>query len=96
MKQQTKDRLKAVYLAWVLLHLILLLIATPSKNANRHIFPFYEGKYEDHYLNDVVINRYQIEPFQVDKVYDITEFLFYAIVPILIYYIITLFNSPKE
>ena len=96
MKQQTKNRLKAVYLAWVLLHLVLLLIAEPSKSANKHIFPFYEDKYKSHDYYGVVQTYYGIKPFQLDRVYDLTEFLFYAIVPILIYYIITLFNSKDQ
>jgi hypothetical protein len=83
----------AIYLTWGLLHLILLFIAKPSIYAKQYIFPFYEGKFKS--ALDSNLTLYKIEPFQLDYVYDITEFLFYSIAPILIYYIVT-FSKSKD
>jgi len=94
--KKPSNKVIAVYLAWVLLHLVLLLIAQPSKFANRSIFPFYQGKYKSHDYYGVVQTYYKTKPFQINYVYDITEFLFYAIAPILVYYIITLFKSKDQ
>jgi hypothetical protein len=93
--KKPSNKVIAVYFFWVLIHLTLLVLAEPSAISERYgvtsrmrFFPFeFDGHSE---------NLYSTKSFQIDKVYDLTEFTFYTIVPILIYYIITLFNSPKE
>ena len=69
----------AVYLTWGLLHLALLLTYT-TNYARTRFFPFTEqsSAYQGNWET---------------KYYDITEFAFYMIAPILIYYIVTLFKS---
>jgi hypothetical protein len=80
----------AIYLVWVLVHLTLWVIAKQHEYNTRFFYPF---GMKDPYGNGL---EYVRKPFTIDYVYDSSELLFYTIAPILIYYIITLFNSPKE
>jgi hypothetical protein len=78
------NKVIAVYLTWVLIHFGLWVsngAKITSSYVRGYFYPFNDGE-----------RAYYFKAFY----YDITEFLFYTIVPILIYYIITLFNSPKD
>jgi hypothetical protein len=90
--KKPSNKVIAVYLAWVLIHATLWAIAMPSEKQTSRFFPFYEEYFIETTVG-VYTPYYEIEPFQINYVYDTTEFLFYAIAPILIYYIITLFKS---
>jgi hypothetical protein len=94
--KKPSNKVIAVYLTWVLMHATLWVIALPSEKQTSRFFPFREGKKLIEYPLHTYTTHYDIKLFQIDRVYDITEFMFYTIAPILIYYIITLFNSPKE
>jgi len=72
----------AIYLTWGLLHLALLLTYT-TKYAHTRFFPFTAQ-------SSAYQKNWRIE------YYDITEFAFYMIAPILIYYVITLFQTKDE
>ena len=93
--KKPSNKVIAVYFIWVLIHLTFLILAEPSRISERYgvtsrmrFFPFkFNGQSE---------NLYSTKSFQIDMVYDITEFLFYTIAPILIYYIITLFKSKDQ
>ncbi len=82
------NKVIAVYLAWVLIHFTLWVIAKPGVHNTKGFYPFA--------LKLGYYNRVVEKPFTIDRVYDITEFMFYAIAPILIYYIITLFKSKDQ
>jgi hypothetical protein len=94
--KKPSNKVIAVYLAWVLIQATLWAIAVPSAYQTSRFFPFYEGKRLIEYPFGVYTTYYDIKPFQIDTVYDTTEFLFYTIVPILIYYIITLLKSKDQ
>jgi len=86
--KKPSNKVIAVYLAWELIHLTFWVLAKQHEYSRRGFFPF--G------LKHRTNGSYIREPFTIDYVYDITEFLFYTIAPILIYYIITLFNSKDQ
>ena len=74
----------AIYLAWGLLQLALLFYPTSNNRVTwggRIFYPFTQGYYETNWDANA---------------YDLTEFVFYMIAPILIYYIVKLFNSKDE
>lgn len=93
----------AIYLTWGIIHLGLWLSSprTPYVNnfetgqeiilyyPTKSFYPFTNGEYSR--------GKYEwiFENFDL-QFYDFTEFAFYMITPILIYYIITLFNSKDE
>ena len=82
--KQPSNKAKAIYLTWVLLHFGLWVLngaKIKSSYVRGYFYPFNDG-----------VPSYYFEAFY----YDITEFLFYAIAPILIYYIITLFKSKDQ
>lgn len=91
--KKPSNKVIAVYLAWVLIHISMWGIAKPGLEtiggyeSRFKFFPFAE-KFEH--------SEYDSNFFDIDKVYDMSEFLFYTIAPILIYYIITLFNSKDQ
>jgi hypothetical protein len=80
------NKTKAMYLTWGLIHFILLF--SPKEDGEvlnwggRIFYPFTKG--------EAYTNNWNA------SAYDLTEFLFYMIAPILIYYIITLFFSKDE
>ena len=77
------NKVIAVYLAWVLLHFGLWVLngaKIKSSFVRGYFYPL-----TNHISGDFFDTFY----------YDLTEFSFYAIAPILIYYIITLFK-PKD
>ena len=78
----------SIYLFWVLIHLVFCVIAKQYEYSTRGFYPF--G------LRRVDNGAYIRKPFTIDYVYDSSELLFYAIAPILIYYIITLFKSKDQ
>ena len=92
--KKPSNKVIAVYLAWELIHLALLF--SPKTDGKvldwggRIFYPFTKGKQ---------MGYYEFQTYKTNwdaNAYDLTEFLFYAIVPILIYYIITLFNSKDQ
>lgn len=94
MNTQTKNRLKVVYLAWVMLHFILWAIAKPgiyiqqNYESQHKFFPF---------ATKFKTSDWDSNAFEIDKVYDSTELIFYTIAPILIYYAISFWNkTPKD
>lgn len=80
--KKPSNKVIAVYLTWVLLHCVALMWPGPSPAMS------WGGKNFYPFYNGAV-------QFDID-IYDLTEFLFYIIAPILIYYIITLFNSKDQ
>jgi hypothetical protein len=81
--KKPSNKVIAVYLAWVLIHFGLWVSNGAKSNdyVRGYFYPFNDG-----------VPSYYFKAFY----YDITEFLFYAIAPILIYYIITLFKSKDQ
>tara|TARA_Y100000588_G_C13610362_1_gene650953 strand:+ start:34 stop:495 length:462 start_codon:yes stop_codon:yes gene_type:complete len=81
---QVSDKVKGIYLLWVVLHGVLFMIA-PSKfsiYSTQYLYPF-DTPYRDDRGSLVI--------------YDITEFLFYLIVPVLLYMAYKLIKpEPKE
>jgi hypothetical protein len=82
------NKVISIYLIWELLHLILLFdpSGVPSQNGytfETYFYPFTKGNINsNHYFN---VNEY-----------DISEFAFYSIAPILIYYAITFWNKKPN
>ena len=84
MKQQIKDRLKAIYIFWALLHFTLWVLngsEVESRIKRSEFYPF---------------TQYETGQYFVFFFYDITEFLLYSTAPILIYYAISFWNKPKD
>ena len=80
----------AIYLMWVLLHLTLWLMAAPGVKTTE----WYESRYKFFpFAKEFSQIEYSSTAFEIDRVYDISEFTFYSIAPIFIYYIITLLKS---
>jgi hypothetical protein len=93
----------AIYLTWGIIHLGLWLSSprTPHRNnsetgqeiilyyPNMFFYPFTKGEYDRGYY------KRTFENFDL-QFYDFTEFAFYMIAPILIYYVITLFQTKDE
>ena len=76
----------ALYLVWVLIHLTLLTASKPSRYNRYRVFPFSsEGQ-----------QYTPTKSWQIDYVYDITEFAFYCAVPILIFYILRLLIAKNQ
>jgi|APGre2960657404_1045060.scaffolds.fasta_scaffold15369_5 hypothetical protein len=91
--KKPSNKVIAVYLAWELLHLALLFSPKHRKAltwGGKIFYPFTKGKQFGYYSWDIYETNWDA------KAYDLTEFLFYGIAPILIYYIITLFNSKDQ
>lgn len=89
--KQPSNKVKAIYLTWVLIHATLWVIALPSLGQTGRFYPFAHDEFYIHGEAFVATPS-----FQIDRVYDITEFLFYSIAPIFIYYAISFWNKPKE
>jgi hypothetical protein len=92
----------AVYLTWGLINLSLLLSSPPTPHGNHpdtgeemiayyptmFFYPFTKGECEiKQYSRHWFFDNFDLQ------FYDLTEFAFYTIAPILIYYIITLLKS---
>jgi len=73
------NRLKAIYIVWGFIHFVLLL----TGSLFRHRQDFYPIEY---------IKRKQDLTFDVDA-YDYSEFLIFLLIPIIIYYVIKLWNK---
>lgn len=73
------NRIKAIYIVWAFIHFVLLL----TGSLFRHRQDFYPFEY---------IKRKQVLTFDVDA-YDYSEFLIYLLIPIIIYYVIKLWNK---
>lgn len=72
------NRMKAIYLVWIFIQLILLLSGNSYGWQNKsYFYPFEYGKLS-------------IEGIGV---YDYSEFIFYCIAPLLIYFVIKLWNK---
>ncbi len=96
------NKVKAIYLAWGLVHLALLF--SPNEDSEilhwggRVFYPFTKGKirnYDFDFIQQVYKPNFYTKNWDV-TVYDLSEFTFYMIAPILIYYIITLFKSKDQ
>jgi hypothetical protein len=87
MKKPT-NKATAIYLLWCLIHLFLFLSSPPNDcDKTAFFYPFTNG-YLDFYGGFVSFDL---------QFYDITEFMFYAIAPILIYYAVSFWNkAPKD
>jgi hypothetical protein len=81
--KKPSNQAKAIYLTWVLIHFGLWVSNGAKSNdyVRGYFYPF-TNRVSNHFFKTYY--------------YDITEFLFYTIVPILIYYIITLFKSKDQ
>jgi len=88
--KKINNKAKAIYLSYVLIHLVLLF--SPKANGKifnwggRVFYPFTKGE-TDYPYDGTNWNA---------QAYDLTEFVFYLIAPVIIYYIVTLFNSRNE
>jgi hypothetical protein len=94
--KQPRNKAKSVYLIWVLTHALLWAMATNNGNENR-FFPLASDDCFEHFIDKY--NRWNVNgtsSFQINDVYDTTEFLFYTIAPILIYYAILFWNKTTE
>src|SRR4030066_2133946 len=88
-------RWKAIYLLWFGIHLSLFLFSGnffTNKYAAKHFldqfYPF--GSYKKSRYGDVFQGYFVIE------VYDLTEFVFYLTIPVLVYFIIKLWNKREN
>lgn len=95
--KKPSNKAKAIYLAWGLLHLALLFYPKMDGRVlnwgGRIFYPFTKGY--DYWDPE----KMQIEMYLSNwdhNAYDLTEFTFYMIAPILIYYIITLLKTKDE
>jgi hypothetical protein len=93
----------AIYLTWALIHLGLLLSSPPTPSVyngdtgqkmiayfpTKSFYPFTKGEVY-RFQNNYVFENFDLQ------FYDLTEFGFYMIAPILIYYIITLLKTKDE
>lgn len=93
---------KAFYLAWVLVNLGLLLFSPPTQSVllgnGRRVILYYPREFFYPFTKgDLTIQTvtFNFKSFDL-QFYDITEFLFYTIAPIFIYFIIRLLNSSKD
>ena len=88
MFSKISNKVKGFYLLWVVVHLTLALnnmkYFFSSQFAFPKMFPFYEG-YKSGNYNWTRLNAY-----------DITEFLFYTIVPILLYKVYLLIINSDD
>jgi hypothetical protein len=106
--KQISNKAKALYLAWVFLHLIALFWPTDTEilTWGGHVFyPFTKntspidtlvylpGQYNQTW---VFTGRYNYTSSFEIEAYDLTEFTLYLIAPIMIGYIITLFRTKDE
>ena len=82
-------KLKGIYYLWAVFHMFLLLLSPSGKKAITESYPF---NYYNHMFDVNIFSKFF--PFNVDhfKYYDITEFLFYLIVPVLLYFAIKEFR----
>ena len=100
--KKPSNKIIAIYLVWELVNLGLLLFSPPTQSIilgdGRRTILYYPGEFFYPFTKgDLIVYSETLNFKSFDlQFYDITEFLFYAIAPIMIYYIITLFNSPKE
>jgi hypothetical protein len=103
--KKPSNKVIAVYLAWVLINFGLLVFSPPTRHfvmdgvefkiyyPTEFFYPFTTGILR--YGNGKIWTK-EFSSFDL-QFYDISEFLFYAIAPILIYYAISFWNkSPKE
>ena len=87
----------SIYLFWVLIHSFLWAMARNSGGNKHRFFPFPHEEFSERIKTYPWIQEYGASNyFQVDKVYDMTEFLFYTSAPILIYYAISFWNKTTE
>jgi hypothetical protein len=86
---QKKNRLVAIYIIWDLIHFSMWTFANPTIGSKKMFFPF-------HKENEYIHGRFIPQTVGFQSTYDWTEFLFYAIVPVLIYYALLLWNKPME
>jgi phage pi2 protein 07 len=83
--KKLNNKAKAIYLAWGLINFALLF--SPKENGKilewggAVFYPFTKGDYKTNWDANA---------------YDLTEFVFYMIAPILIYDVITLFKTKDE
>jgi len=70
-----------IYLFWIFLHMLLWMNATKSKISTNLFFPFGDSP------NDM---------FEIDRIYDWSEFLFYSISPPIIYFAYNLIIDAYE
>jgi hypothetical protein len=93
--KKPSNKATAIYLIWALIHSMLFLFAPHYANVNAKamFYPFTEKWSEEH---NPVFKGYPIIKNFDYKYYDYTEFMVYMIVPILIYYIITLLKTKDE
>ena len=94
------NKVISIYIIWELLHLTLWAMARNTPGSKSRFFPLAHKEWEQWELlgKEPIFKTYgETMYFQIDKVYDITEFAFYSIVPIFIYYAITFWNKkPNE
>lgn len=86
------NRLKAVYLLWIFIHFVLFLLGS-SFEYREYFYPI--GRVAtDKYYNLTRIYDKGIA-FDLD-VYDYSEFLLYVVTPIVIYFVLRLWNKKDE
>lgn len=81
------NKIKSVYLIWIALHCVLLIWPNPNSGSftigGRRLYPFTMNTEEE-------IGYFDL------SAYDLTEFIFYLAMPILIYYAIVLWKSNDK
>lgn len=90
--KKPSNKAKAIYLIWGLIHLVLLLTYTEGSGRN-NFYPFFNKRYI--YTRGKEFIERELS-FSKTEYYDITEFIFYMLAPILIYYIFALLKTKDE
>ncbi len=95
------NKVKAIYLLWVLFNLFLFLSNTTQMDGNKFrkvISPIVSFPPVENYHTKVFFPLTSPDIFDMKYVafYDITEFLFYVLSPIFIYVIIKLYTTKEK
>ncbi len=90
--KRPSNKIIGIYLIWLLIHFTFLFSNDKCENANEIFYPFTAGSYVSYggrydfgsYKNNFVLNAY-----------DISEFIFYNVSVIIIYFIVSLLGLSK-
>jgi len=86
------NRLKAVYLLWTFIHFVLFLFGS-SFNYSEYFYPI-GSVATDKFYN---LRRIYDKGIAFDiNVYDYSEFLLYVVTPVIIYFVLRLWNKKDE
>jgi len=85
--KRPSDRAIGIYLIWVLMHFTILFTTDQCYRASEIFYPFTKGRYGGYG------GTYRIN-FVIDA-YDISEFVFYSVSVVILYYGLTLLGLKK-